>query len=49
MKRSNWDGKENMMAEGNTKKRGQKAIDIFISRGEFFNSAGVNASVHVNP
>ena len=48
-KRSNSDGKENIMAEGNTRKRGRKAINIFISKGEFFKSAGVNGSAHVNP
>ena len=48
-KTSKSDGKENMMAEGNTRKRGRKAINVFVSKGEFFKSAGVNASAHVNP
>ena len=43
------DRKENMMAEGNTRKRGRKAINVFISKGEFCQSAGVNASAHVHP
>ena len=43
-KRSNSDGKENMRAKVNTRKRGR-----FISKGEFFKYAGVNASAHVNP
>ena len=29
-----------MMAEGNTTKRGRKAISIFISKGECFKSTG---------
>ena len=50
-KRSNSDGKENTMAEGNTRKRGRKAIklNVFISKGEFFKSERVNASARVNP
>ena len=39
-RRSNSDGKENMMAEGNTRKRGRKTINVFISMGEFLKSVG---------
>ena len=48
-KRSNSGGKESMMAEGNTRKRGRKPYKYFSQRENFEKSAWVNASAHVNP
>ena len=47
--RSNSRRKRKYEAEGNTRKCGRKAINVFISKREFFKSARVNASAQVNP
>ena len=43
------DGKKKYDGRGNTRKCGRKAVNVFISKREFFKSARVNASTHVQP